>query len=149
MDQSNGSKAAARLDRAAARAADRAFATAPMYPARLTPVARAPRRAVIGGLAAAALALVTAACGGRAHQEDSYRHATAAQAQCCETQTGPARDQCLGSLVKVEDPAVASSSTNQATFECVEDHFECDANTGRATRASAQAQLDCIQDLEQ
>jgi hypothetical protein len=30
----------------------------------------------------------------------------------------------------------------------VERHFSCDPNTGRATRDSAQQQLDCLNDLE-
>ena len=107
-----------------------------VYPARLTTVARA------------TLCALLAACGGRAHQ-DTYQHATAAEQQCCEHLAGGARDQCLRGIVRVDDPAVATSSTNQQTFECVEDHFVCDASTGKATRDSAQAQLDCIADLSQ
>lgn len=107
-----------------------------VYPSRLTTVA------------CATLFALLAACGGRAHQ-DTYQHATAVEQQCCEHLAGAARDQCLGSLVRVDDPAVATSSTNQQTFACVSDHFVCDASTGRATHDSAQAQLDCIADLAQ
>jgi hypothetical protein len=129
MIQRNGSKAPATRD--AARA---------VYPRRPTTVARAPRLA--------ALAFLVAACGGRPHG-DTYQHATQAEQSCCEHLAGGARDQCLAAVVHVDDPAVATSSTNQQTFGCVEDHFVCDASTGRATRQSAQAQLDCIADLDQ
>jgi hypothetical protein len=141
MTQRNGSKAAARLDPAPAGGG----AGPIMYLRRLTSVARAPRR--IG----AALLALAAACGGggSGSHPDTYRHATLAQEQCCEHLGGPARDQCLGAIVRVDDPAVASSSTNQQTFACVQDHFECDPATGRASRRSAQAQLDCIADLSQ
>jgi hypothetical protein len=117
-------------------------ATAPaVYPRRPTTVARAPRLA--------ALALLFAACGGGADHRDSYVHATQAEQSCCEHLAGGARDQCLASLIKVDDPAVRSTSINEETFACVEDHFTCDASTGRATKESAQQQLDCIADLGQ
>jgi hypothetical protein len=111
-----------------------------VYPRRPTTVARAPRLA--------ALAILLAACGGGKRQ-DSYAHATQAEQACCEHLGGGARDQCLSSLVRVDDPSVQASRTNQQTFACVEDHFQCDASTGRATKDSAQAQLDCIADLQQ
>ena len=129
MTQRNGSKALA--SRGAARA---------VYPRRPTTVARATRLA--------ALAILFAACGGRP-RGDTYQHATAVEQSCCEHLAGAARDQCLGAVVHVDDPAVATSSTNQQTFACVQDHFVCDASTGRATKQSAQAQLDCIADLDQ
>jgi hypothetical protein len=135
MTQRNGSKAADPL----ATTPGAAAADARMYPSRLTTVARATRLA---------FALALAACGGRPHG-DTYQHATATEQSCCEQLAGGARDQCLASLVHVDDPAVATSSTNQQTFACVEDHFVCDASTGRATTRSAQAQLDCIADLDQ
>ena len=138
MIQRNGSKAADRLAPATAATA----ANARMYPSRLTTVARATR------LAFALAAGLAGACGGRPHS-DTYQHATAVEQQCCEHLAGAARDQCLASVVHVDDPAVATSSTNQQTFACVEDHFQCDASTGRATQQSAQAQLDCIADLDQ
>jgi hypothetical protein len=111
-----------------------------VYPDRPTTVARAPRLA--------ALALLLAACGG-GHHGNSYAQATQAEQSCCEHLAGGARDQCLSSLVHVDDPAVQASRTNQQTFACVQDHFQCDASTGRATKDSAQAQLDCIADLSQ
>jgi hypothetical protein len=129
MPQPDGSKVANRL-------APSAASTRRVYPRRLTTVALAP------------LLAIAAACGGHKRQ-DTYQHATAIEQQCCEHLTGAPRDQCLQSIVRVSDPAVASSSTNQDTFACVEDHFVCDAQTGRATKQSAQAQLDCIADLQQ
>jgi hypothetical protein len=89
-----------------------------------------------------------AACGGSDKpRADTYARASHAQEECCEHLAGDARAQCLGSLVTVNDPAVASTSTNQDTYACVMEHFECDPATGHATQASAQSQLDCIQDL--
>ena len=43
---------------------------------------------------------------------------------------------------------MAGSPVNQSTFACVVDHFTCDPTTGHATKDSAQAQLECIQDLQ-
>ena len=54
-----------------------------------------------------------------------------------------------GGIVRAPDPDVARAPANQATFACVQENFVCDPSTGRATAASAQAQLDCIQDLPQ
>jgi len=71
------------------------------------------------------------------------------QEQCCEHLEGGARDQCLQKIVRVGDPEVAKTKANQQQFACVTEHFVCDPATGHATQASAQAQLDCIQDLEQ
>lgn len=104
------------------------------------------RHAWLAGIAAA-LAAATAACGGNA-RTDSYQRATSAQEACCEHLQGPARDQCLGQIVRVDDPAVASNEANQATYRCIEQHFVCDPSTGHASQDSAQAQYDCIADLE-
>jgi hypothetical protein len=93
-----------------------------------------------------ALAAALAACGGHSHG-DAYAKATSAQQACCEQ--GPDRDACLQQIVRVDDPAVAKTSTNQATYACIEDHFVCDPSTGRASQESAQAQYDCIADLGQ
>ena len=94
------------------------------------------------------LGAVLAACGGgESHHGDMYARASHAQAECCENLAGDARGQCLGTLVTVDDPAVASTSTNQDTYACVAEHFVCDPASGHATAASAQSQLDCIQDL--
>ena len=127
--------------RLARKPADATPSRRPVYPRRPTTVARAPRLA--------AFALLFAACGGAdPARTDSYAHAVQAEQACCEHLAGGARDQCLSSLVKVDDPAVRATPTNEQTFACVEDHFTCDASTGRATRDSAQAQLDCISDLQ-
>ena len=94
-----------------------------------------------------AVTFAAAACGGGGGKKtDTYAKGTEAQAQCCEHLTGGARDSCLSEIVRVEDPAAASTSTNQATYACVVEHFVCDPNTGKPTQASAQAQYDCIED---
>jgi hypothetical protein len=98
------------------------------------------------GLAIALLLAGLAACGG-GKRTDSYKQASSKQQSCCESLTGADRDQCLGDLVQVEDPAVASSEANQATYRCVEAHFVCDPSTGHASPESAQQQYDCIADL--
>ena len=95
---------------------------------------------------ALALSLV-AACGGGRHG-DTYAKATSAQEGCCEHLSGPGRDECLQKIVRVNDAEVAKTSTNQSTYACIQEHFTCDAQTGHATAASAQAQMDCIQDLQ-
>lgn len=94
----------------------------------------------------AAVVLVACGCGG-SHHTDRYAQATNVQEACCEHITGPARDACLQKIVRVSDPEVARTSTNQSTYACVVEHFTCDTQTGHATAASAQAQMDCIQDL--
>jgi len=93
-------------------------------------------------------ALTLAACGGSRHG-DTYARATDVQQQCCEHLAGDARDGCLRGIIRIDDAAVARSDASQSTYACVTEHFACDAATGRATKASAQAQLDCIQDLPQ
>ncbi|HUJ62186.1 MAG TPA: hypothetical protein VLX92_26950 [Kofleriaceae bacterium] len=93
-----------------------------------------------------ALALALAACGGGRHG-DTYAKATDMQQQCCEHLASEQRDQCLKQIVRVGDPEVARTATNQTQYACVQDHFVCDPATGRATRDSAQAQMDCLQDL--
>jgi hypothetical protein len=92
------------------------------------------------------LAAALAACGGGKHT-DTYASATGVQEKCCENLSGPGRDQCLQRIVRVDESA-RTSSTNQATYECVVDHFTCDSGTGHATQASAQSQMECIQDLK-
>lgn len=91
------------------------------------------------------VALMLAGCGGK--HVDTYQAATDQQTRCCEHLAGAPRDQCLGEIVAVEDPTVATSSANQRTYGCIQRHFQCDATTGRATPESNQRQLDCIQDL--
>jgi hypothetical protein len=75
-----------------------------------------------------------------------YQNALSAEEQCCRGLRDPAaRDSCLAEIPRTEDQ---SSTLNQETFACVERHFRCDVATGRATRDSAQLQLDCLNDLE-
>ena len=93
------------------------------------------------------LAVLLAACGGGGSHRDTYAKATDVQQSCCEHLSGPGRDQCLHNIVRVEDFA-QKSQQNQATYACVVDHFTCDAQTGHATQQSAQAQIDCVQDLQ-
>lgn len=93
------------------------------------------------------IALTLAACGGGKHT-DTYARGTEVQEQCCEHLQDGARDQCLQKIVRVSDPEVAKTKTNQQQYACVVENFTCDPATGHATQASAQAQLDCIQDLD-
>jgi hypothetical protein len=97
---------------------------------------------------AAAIALVAACGGGGGKRSDTYARATDVQGQCCENLNGSARDTCLSQVVRVDDQTVAKTSTNQATYACVVDHFVCDPASGRPTQQSAQQQLECIQDLQ-
>ena len=95
------------------------------------------------------VALATAACGGGGgHKNDNtYARATDVQQSCCEHLSGPGRDQCLQKIVRVEDFA-QKAPANQSTYACVAEHFTCDTATGHATQQSAQAQIDCIQELQ-
>lgn len=95
---------------------------------------------------ALSIALV-AACGG-GKRPDTYARGADVQGQCCEHLQGGARDQCLSGVVRVDDRGVASTPANQATYACVVDHFVCDPASGHPTQPSAQAQLECIQDLQ-
>ncbi len=91
--------------------------------------------------------LLLAACGGR-HHGDTYAKATSTEQVCCEHLSGEGRDRCLQQIVRVDDPEVERSSINQTQYACIEDHFVCDPQTGHATAASAQQQLDCLQDIK-
>lgn len=96
------------------------------------------------------LVIAATGCGGSAKPKgDMYARANNEQAACCENLHGAPRDECLAKLVTVNDPAVVSTELNQETYACVSEHFACDPTTGHATQASAQSQLDCIQDLQQ
>jgi hypothetical protein len=90
---------------------------------------------------------MVAACGSGSH-DDTYVRGVNVQEECCERLSGPHRDTCLREVVRVDDPGAARTATNQQTFACVVDHFVCDPATGRETRESAQAQHDCIADLQ-
>jgi len=75
-----------------------------------------------------------------------YRPALANQEQCCQKLGDPnAQRACLADIPRTQDE---TSPINQETFQCVAKHFACDSATGRATRDSAQQQLDCLNDLE-
>ena len=108
-----------------------------------------PRRTTVARVLRLWVALTLAACGGGGGRGDTYAKGTQVQEQCCENLKDGARDECLRKIVRVTDPEVAKTQTNQQQFACVTEHFVCDPATGHATQASAQAQLDCIQDLEQ
>jgi hypothetical protein len=94
----------------------------------------------------ALLVVALVACGGGKKRTDTYAKATDALGDCCENLKGAERDQCLGDIVRVEDPEAAKTTTAQATYACVVEHFVCNPQTGRPTQASAQAQYDCIED---
>jgi hypothetical protein len=94
----------------------------------------------------AVIALATACGGGK--RNDTYARANDVQGQCCQSLGGGARDKCLSDIVRIEDAAIAKSTANQATYACVTKHFVCDPSTGHPTQPSAQAQLECIQDLQ-
>jgi hypothetical protein len=75
-----------------------------------------------------------------------YKPALVSQEQCCNRLADAnAKQACLADIPRTQDEA---SNINQETFQCVEKHFSCDPATGRATRDSAQQQLDCLNDLE-
>jgi hypothetical protein len=108
-----------------------------------------PRRTTVARVLRLWVAISLAACGGGGGQRgDTYARGTQVQEQCCESLEGASRDECLKKIVRVSDPEVAKTSTNQQQYACVTEHFVCDPQTGHATQASAQAQLDCIQDLQ-
>jgi hypothetical protein len=99
-------------------------------------------------VATVALALLAVGCGGGGKRKDTYARGTQVQEQCCEHLSGEARDQCLQKIVRVSDPEVARTDINQQQYACVVEHFVCDPARGHATQASAQAQMDCLQDLQ-
>ena len=105
-----------------------------------------PTRTTLARLCLAAALTLAAACGG-SHKVDRYAAATNLQETCCEK--APDRDACLRGIVRAPDADVVHAPANQQTFAGVQDNFVCDPATGRATAASAQDQLDCIQDLPQ
>lgn len=98
-------------------------------------------------LATVSLALLLAVGCGGGKRRDTYARGTQVQEECCEHLAGPSRDQCLQKIVRVGDPEVAKTSVNQEQYACVVEHFVCDPSRGHATPASAQAQMDCLQDL--
>jgi hypothetical protein len=99
-------------------------------------------------VAAATLCFAAFACGA-SRPRNAYRTAVSEQEQCCRAlgEQG-AVERCNERIIRVGRADVATSDENQRTFACVEANFVCDAETGEATLASKQAQLDCINDLE-
>lgn len=126
---------------------DKAVTAGAMREGRTTPARRTVVTALRWWVTVTAAALVLAACGG-GRRDDTYARGTQAQEACCENLQGVDRDRCLGEVIRLDDPAAARTATNQQTFACVVEHFVCDPQTGRETRASAQAQHDCTDDLE-
>ena len=109
-----------------------------------------PQTATVARVLRLWVAITLAACGGGGGKGgDTYARGTQVQEKCCENLKGADRDQCLQKIVRVSDPEVAKTPTNQQQYACVTEHFVCDPASGHATQASAQAQLECIQDLEQ
>jgi hypothetical protein len=93
-----------------------------------------------------ALSLVTFAAACATTDTNHYRPALANQETCCHRLPDQnAQRACLADIPRTQDE---SSPINQETFQCVEKFFACDPTTGRATRDSAQQQLDCLNDLE-
>jgi hypothetical protein len=99
-------------------------------------------------LLCATLAGALLACGG-GQRTNHYRGSVTKAESCCEGLADPsARDACLADIPRVDSAAAETAPTNQETFRCVNRYFICDSSTGRATRESAQAQLDCLNSLE-
>lgn len=117
---------------------------------RTTPERRAdvtPRRWWFA-LSAFAMFCGLAACSGNKGTGDTYARGVHVQEECCENLHGPARDQCLQAVIRVDDPNAQRTATNQQTYACITEHFVCDPATGHETAASAQAQHDCTDDLQ-
>lgn len=94
------------------------------------------------------LLLALAACGGR--PANHYQKAVSKQEQCCQQLADErARAECDARIVRVDDPEVARTRENQATYHCIERHFVCEPTTGTATQEASQRALDCVADLGQ
>ena len=119
-----------------------------MTSTRLTRYRERPATLALATVALAALAALTSGCGGGGKKSgDTYARGTQVQEKCCEHLQGGERDACLQKIVRVSDPEVAKTSANQSQYACIVEHFVCDPASGHATQASAQAQMDCLQDL--
>ena len=93
-----------------------------------------------------ALSLMVGAAACATTDVNHYKPALATQEQCCNhLPDANAKQACLADIPRTQDEA---STINQETFQCVQNNFTCDPATGRATRESAQKQLDCLNDLE-
>jgi hypothetical protein len=87
------------------------------------------------------------ACGGS--DTNHYRTARSIEEKCCDkVSTADGRQQCRDEIPVLADSSLEQNRLNQETFECVAEYFVCDPATGRATQPSAQAQLDCLNDLQ-
>jgi hypothetical protein len=120
----------------------------PHLPTNREPAVTRQRHSVVIHLRCVLLAAGLVACGGGGSSRDTYTRATDVQGACCEHLAGDARTQCLQHVIRIDDPGVAKSSFNQQTYACVIDHFTCDPASGKPTQQSAQAQLECIQELD-
>ena len=93
-----------------------------------------------------ALSLVVGAAACATTDTNHDKPALVNQEQCCNgLRDANAQKACLADIPRTQDE---TSPINQETFQCVESRFACDPATGRATRDSAQQQLDCLNDLE-
>ena len=93
-----------------------------------------------------ALSLMVGAAACASTDVNHYKTALGSQEQCCNrVADANAKQACLADIPRTQDEA---STINQETFQCVQNNFTCDPATGRATRESAQKQLDCLNDLE-
>ncbi len=117
------------------------------YLGRMRERGATPRRATVVMTARWVVVAILAACGGGT-KSDTYAKGTHVLEECCEHVQGGGRDACLAAVPHVADPGAAKTATNQQTYACIVDHFTCDPATGHATQASAQAQYDCIEDLQ-
>ena len=95
------------------------------------------------------LALFVLGLAGACASPNYYRRAVSKEETCCDKLADPAaRDACKAKIRRVDTPAAETASTNQETFQCVDRNFTCDPSTGGPTKESAQAQFDCINQLE-
>ena len=79
-----------------------------------------------------------------------YGDAIQKQEHCCgQLADEGTRQACLSEIVRTEDARVQTLPENNDTYYCINTHFTCDPQSGRATRNSAQQQLDCLVELEQ
>lgn len=102
----------------------------------------------IGAVCLAILTTSGACGGGSGNHQESYERGISEQESCCNELGDPQeRQACMDDIVRVDDPDVVDSEENQATYRCIEENFVCNPSTGHATQESAQAQLDCIDDL--
>jgi hypothetical protein len=94
--------------------------------------------------------MLVVACAGGQHpgkrSSASYDKAVAMEDACCDKLDMGGATSCKQGVMRV-DPETRGDDLNRETFACVASKFVCDPTTGKATKSSAQAQLDCIDDL--